>query len=199
MGAFWVRRIDSYRKQCVIDDEVALLNVLDIAGQEEYSVMREQYMRTCEGFLLVYSITSRQSFSDDVVKLAPDLSQDDEFLSQRRKQILRRDPYFPATNTARQGPGLLPNHMAIPKDNYLSGTLLDQELDNMSNILTTTTQKSKSSHIKREVQSSSVEGSTVVQTFEQIRYIASDYIAFYLQKMHSHSYIQQLNICNTVT
>jgi hypothetical protein len=27
---------DSYRKQCVIDDEVALLDVLDIAGQEEY-------------------------------------------------------------------------------------------------------------------------------------------------------------------
>ena len=58
----------------VIDDEVSLLDVLDIAGQEEYSAMREQYMRTGEGFLLVYSITSRQSFSDGVVKLAPDLS-----------------------------------------------------------------------------------------------------------------------------
>ncbi|CAG8718296.1 5295_t:CDS:2, partial [Gigaspora rosea] len=50
---------DSYRKQCVIDDEVALLDVLDTAGQEEYSAMREQYMRTGEGFLLVYSITSQ--------------------------------------------------------------------------------------------------------------------------------------------
>lgn len=56
--------IDSYRKQCVIDDEVALLDVLDTAGQEEYSAMREQYMRTGEGFLLVYSITSRQSFEE---------------------------------------------------------------------------------------------------------------------------------------
>ncbi|KAL6719268.1 RAS1 protein [Lecanora helva] len=56
--------IDSYRKQCVIDDEVALLDVLDTAGQEEYSAMREQYMRTGEGFLLVYSITSRQSFDE---------------------------------------------------------------------------------------------------------------------------------------
>lgn len=27
---------DSYRKQCVIDGEVALLDVLDTAGQEEY-------------------------------------------------------------------------------------------------------------------------------------------------------------------
>ncbi|KAL9612316.1 MAG: hypothetical protein Q9167_003095 [Letrouitia subvulpina] len=35
-----------------------------IEGQEEYSAMREQYMRTGEGFLLVYSITSRQSFEE---------------------------------------------------------------------------------------------------------------------------------------
>jgi small GTP-binding protein len=58
------QQTDSYRKQCVIDDEVALLDVLDTAGQEEYSAMREQYMRTGEGFLLVYSITSRQSFEE---------------------------------------------------------------------------------------------------------------------------------------
>jgi small GTP-binding protein len=48
----------------VIDEEVALLDVLDTAGQEEYSAMREQYMRTGEGFLLVYSITNRQSFEE---------------------------------------------------------------------------------------------------------------------------------------
>ncbi|KAJ7721508.1 ras family-domain-containing protein [Mycena metata] len=55
---------DSYQRQCVIDDEVALLNVLDTAGQEEYEAMREQYMRTGEGFLLVYSVTSRDSFKE---------------------------------------------------------------------------------------------------------------------------------------
>lgn len=55
---------DSYRKQCVIDDEVALLDILDTAGQEEYSAMREQYMRTGEGFLLVYSITDSHSFEE---------------------------------------------------------------------------------------------------------------------------------------
>lgn len=55
---------DSYRKQCVVDDQLALLDVLDTAGQEEYSAMREQYMRTGEGFLLVYSITSRSSFEE---------------------------------------------------------------------------------------------------------------------------------------
>jgi len=30
----WI--LDSYRKQCVVDDEVALIDILDTAGQEEY-------------------------------------------------------------------------------------------------------------------------------------------------------------------
>ncbi|KAH8113404.1 ras-1 [Phellopilus nigrolimitatus] len=55
---------DSYRKQVLIDEEVALLDVLDTAGQDEYQAMREQYMRSGEGFLLVYSITSRSSFEE---------------------------------------------------------------------------------------------------------------------------------------
>lgn len=71
-SAFWSHstdtsgyfQTDSYRQQCNIDEETALLDVLDTAGQEEYSAMREQYMRTGEGFLLVYSITSRQSFDE---------------------------------------------------------------------------------------------------------------------------------------
>ena len=44
-----------------------MLDVLDTAGQEEYSAMREQYMRTGEGFLMVYSITSRQSFEEIMI------------------------------------------------------------------------------------------------------------------------------------
>ncbi|CAH1250582.1 RRAS2 [Branchiostoma lanceolatum] len=58
---------DSYTKQCVIDDEVARLDILDTAGQEEFSAMREQYMRTGEGFVLVFSVTDRGSF-DEVYK-----------------------------------------------------------------------------------------------------------------------------------
>ncbi|KAH6911587.1 24 kDa ras-like protein [Coprinopsis sp. MPI-PUGE-AT-0042] len=55
---------DSYQKQSIIDDEVVLLDVLDTAGQDEYSAMRETYMRPGEGFLLVYSVTSRNSFEE---------------------------------------------------------------------------------------------------------------------------------------
>lgn len=55
---------DSYRKQVSIDNETALLDILDTAGQEEYSAMRDQYMRTGQGFMLVYNIASSESFRE---------------------------------------------------------------------------------------------------------------------------------------
>ncbi|KAI8343790.1 small G-protein Ras2 [Choanephora cucurbitarum] len=53
---------DSYRKQVVIDDQPCILEVLDTAGQEEYTALRDQWIRDGEGFLLVYSITSRSTY-----------------------------------------------------------------------------------------------------------------------------------------
>ncbi|KAJ2453733.1 Myosin type-2 heavy chain 1 [Coemansia sp. RSA 2336] len=53
---------DSYRKQVVIDDQPCVLEVLDTAGQEEYTALRDQWIRDGEGFLLVYSITARSTF-----------------------------------------------------------------------------------------------------------------------------------------
>lgn len=55
---------DSYRKQCLVDNEQVVLDILDTAGQEEYLAMREQYMRTGEGFLLVYAINSKNSLDE---------------------------------------------------------------------------------------------------------------------------------------
>ncbi|KAI8437314.1 hypothetical protein MSG28_011675 [Choristoneura fumiferana] len=55
---------DSYTKQCVIDDIPAKLDILDTAGQEEFSAMREQYMRSGEGFLLVFSVAEHASFDE---------------------------------------------------------------------------------------------------------------------------------------
>jgi len=65
---------DSYRKQMVIDDEACMLEILDTAGQEELTALRDQWIRGAEGFIIVYSITSRGSF---------------EQVSQFRQQILR--------------------------------------------------------------------------------------------------------------
>lgn len=53
---------NSYRKQVEIDGETCMLDILDTAGQEEYSAMRDQYIRTGQGFLIVYSVASRSSF-----------------------------------------------------------------------------------------------------------------------------------------
>ncbi|VDQ12362.1 unnamed protein product [Trichobilharzia regenti] len=55
---------DSYRKQVVIDGEICLLDILDTAGQEEYSAMRDQYMRTGEGFLCVFAVNNLKSYED---------------------------------------------------------------------------------------------------------------------------------------
>lgn len=40
-----------------------MLEVLDTAGQEEYIALRDQWIRDGEGFVLVYSISSRSSFA----------------------------------------------------------------------------------------------------------------------------------------
>lgn len=42
------------------------VTVLDTAGQEEFSAMREQYLRKGDGFLLVYSVTDEQSYENIV-------------------------------------------------------------------------------------------------------------------------------------
>ncbi|CAG2102559.1 unnamed protein product [Medioppia subpectinata] len=72
---------DSYLQHTEVDAEWCVLDVLDTAGQEEFSAMREQYMRkgrrsglaatdliVCrfpgDGFLLVYSVTDKQSFEN---------------------------------------------------------------------------------------------------------------------------------------
>jgi len=55
---------DSYRKQVNIDESVALLDILDTAGQEEFASMQDQWIREGKGFLLVYTITSMQSFEE---------------------------------------------------------------------------------------------------------------------------------------
>eukprot|EP00727_Mastigamoeba_balamuthi_P013433 m51a1_g8712 putative ras family gtpase (216) ;mRNA; r:129182-130411 len=55
---------DSYRTQVEIDGRVAVLDILDTAGQGEYSALRDQYMRAGRGFLLIYAIDSRPSFQE---------------------------------------------------------------------------------------------------------------------------------------
>lgn len=44
--------------------DTVLIDLLDTAGQEEYSSMRDQYVRSAEGYLIVYAVNSRGSFEE---------------------------------------------------------------------------------------------------------------------------------------
>ena len=48
----------------MLDDQSCKLEVLDTAGQEEYTALRDQWIRNGEGFVLVYSISSKSSFTE---------------------------------------------------------------------------------------------------------------------------------------
>jgi len=55
---------DSYRKQVQIDNEPALMDILDTAGQEEYAALQDQWIREGDGFLIVYAINAMESFTE---------------------------------------------------------------------------------------------------------------------------------------
>ncbi|KAM9994522.1 hypothetical protein ACTFIZ_007675 [Dictyostelium cf. discoideum] len=65
---------DSYRKQVEVDSNQCMLEILDTAGTEQFTAMRDLYMKNGQGFVLVYSIISNSTFNE-----LPDL----------REQILR--------------------------------------------------------------------------------------------------------------
>uniref|UniRef100_A0A6B2LKU9 Uncharacterized protein n=1 Tax=Arcella intermedia TaxID=1963864 RepID=A0A6B2LKU9_9EUKA len=55
---------DSYRKAFSFDDKQIMLDILDTAGMEEFSAMREQYLRTGQFFMFMFSITDKSSFDE---------------------------------------------------------------------------------------------------------------------------------------
>ncbi|KAK5136661.1 Ras- protein rsr1 [Meristemomyces frigidus] len=55
---------DSYRKQIDVDGRQVMLEIMDTAGTEQFTNMREFYMRDAHGFLLVFSITSMSSLQE---------------------------------------------------------------------------------------------------------------------------------------
>lgn len=60
--------------QVEVDGQQCMLEILDTAGTEQFTAMRDLYMKNGQGFVLVYSITAQSTFND---------------LSDLREQILR--------------------------------------------------------------------------------------------------------------
>ena len=53
---------DSYVKLLNVDGKNAKLDILDTAGQDDFEAIRETYMRSGNGFLVVFSLTDPSSF-----------------------------------------------------------------------------------------------------------------------------------------
>jgi Ras-related protein Ral-A len=54
-------KADSYRKKIMLDGKEAQIDILDTAGQEDYAAIRDNYFRSGEAFLCVYSILDQDS------------------------------------------------------------------------------------------------------------------------------------------
>jgi len=57
---------DSYKKRMTVDGQEVILNIFDTAGQEDFSSVRDQYIKASDCFIIVYSITSETSFSSRI-------------------------------------------------------------------------------------------------------------------------------------
>mmetsp|Transcript_28009 Transcript_28009/g.70326 ORF Transcript_28009/g.70326 Transcript_28009/m.70326 type:complete len:189 (-) Transcript_28009:222-788(-) len=55
---------NTYIKQIEVDDQQYVLDVIDTAGTEQFTVMRDLYIKGGEGFILVYSVTSTSTFKE---------------------------------------------------------------------------------------------------------------------------------------
>eukprot|EP01123_Difflugia_compressa_P014779 TRINITY_DN79_c0_g1_i3.p1 TRINITY_DN79_c0_g1~~TRINITY_DN79_c0_g1_i3.p1 ORF type:complete len:195 (-),score=47.48 TRINITY_DN79_c0_g1_i3:148-732(-) len=55
---------DSYRKMVEVDGTQFMLEILDTAGTEQFTAMRDLYMKNGQGFVLAYSIIAQSTFND---------------------------------------------------------------------------------------------------------------------------------------
>jgi len=62
VAAYEPTKADSYRKKVTLDAEECSIDILDTAGQEDYSAIRDNYYRSGDGFVIVFSITDTESF-----------------------------------------------------------------------------------------------------------------------------------------
>ncbi len=52
---------DSYKRHIQLDEQQFMVDILDTAGQDDFSPLRDSWIRESQGFLLIYSVTDRKS------------------------------------------------------------------------------------------------------------------------------------------
>ena len=55
---------ENYRKLITVDERQVIINIVDTAGQQEYTALRDQHLQSGEGFLLVYAVNDEVSFRE---------------------------------------------------------------------------------------------------------------------------------------
>jgi small GTP-binding protein len=55
---------DTYRKLLVIDGQQCMVEILDTAGTEQFLALKELYIKSGQGFILVFSLTSLASVNE---------------------------------------------------------------------------------------------------------------------------------------
>jgi small GTP-binding protein len=55
---------DMFQKNTLVDGVACRLDILDTAGQEDYTALRSTWMRERDGFILVFSIIDQRSFEE---------------------------------------------------------------------------------------------------------------------------------------
>ncbi|KAK3536690.1 hypothetical protein QTP86_017614 [Hemibagrus guttatus] len=104
---------DSYRKQVEVDGQQCMLEILDTAGTEQFTAMRDLYMKNGQGFALVYSITAQSTFND---------------LQDLREQILRvKDTEDSKKPESANADGKTRSESGIPVPMILVGNKCDLE------------------------------------------------------------------------
>ena len=59
---------DSYSIPAKIDGTQCILEILDTAGQDDYQTMIDTWINSADGFILVYSIDSKESFESTKIR-----------------------------------------------------------------------------------------------------------------------------------
>lgn len=66
---------ENYRKNIEVDKQSCTVNIIDTAGQHEYTSLRDQHLASGKGFLLVFAMNDKGSFEemkmlrDKIIKL----------------------------------------------------------------------------------------------------------------------------------
>ncbi len=90
---------DAYRKTVRVDDEVSVLEILDTAGQEDFSTLRAQWMMDKDGWIFVYSLVDKSSFDQvySFIELIEQISDGKQnvppiIILGNKKDIIDKDP-----------------------------------------------------------------------------------------------------------